>query len=248
MPIIQPGARGASVAVVDLVKTPAGGLEARPRLEPVDPRAAPRDPALLAALQFYRRRSDSVDARPIAQLKRPLTREGAQYALGGLIAEARRNALRADVGLVRTATIMADLPAGSVNYARLSAVEPARADLVVVGVTGAGLRAALEHALDGEAPSAHIAGVQVRYDPRKPAGKRISDVVLQGKRDLKAGNHYVLAVDAATADGAGGYDMLRGLPVERGGMIDVEADAAFLRKLPQPVEVGGTAGFVSTRR
>jgi hypothetical protein len=31
-------------------------------------------------------------------------------------------------------------------------------------------------------------------------------------------------------------------------MIDVEADAAFLRKLPQPVDVGGTAGFVSTRR
>ena len=51
-----------------------------------------------------------------------------------------------------------------------------------------------------------------------------------------------------TAAGAGGYDVLRGLPLQRGALLAVEADAAFLRKLPQPVEVGGTAGFVSTRR
>ena len=248
IPIVQPDARGASVAVVDLVKTPAGGLEARPRVVTVNSDAVSRDPALLAALQFYRRRSDSVDARPIAQLKRPLPREGAQYPLGGLLAEARRNAVRADVGLVRNETMMADLPAGAVSYARLSAVEPARADIVAVALTGVQLRSALEHALDGGAPLAHIAGAQVRYDPGKPAGRRIKDVVLQGKRDLESGGRYVLAVDAATADGAGGYGMLRGLPVVRGGMMDVEADAAFLRKLPQPVDVGGTAGFVSTRR
>jgi 2',3'-cyclic-nucleotide 2'-phosphodiesterase/3'-nucleotidase len=247
IPIVQPNARGASVAVVDLVKTPAGGLEARPRVVTVDRGSASHDPALLAALQFYRRRSDSVDARPIAQLKRPLPREGAQYALGGLIAEARRNAVRADVGLVRNETMRADLPAGTVSYARLTAVEPARADIVAVTLTGVQLRAVLEHVLDGGAPSAHIAGAQVRYDPAKPVGRRIKDVVLQGKRDLKSGSRYVLAVDAATAEGAGGYEMLRGVPVERGGMIDVEADAAFLRKLPQPVDVGGTAGFVSTR-
>lgn len=248
IPIVQPDARGASVAVVDLVKTPAGGLEARPRVVKVDRAAASRDAALLAALQFHRRRSDSVDARPIAQLKRPLPREGAQHALGGLLAEARRNAVRADVGLVRNETLMADLPAGAVTYTRLTAVEPARADIVAVALTGVQLRSALEHALDGGAPSAHIAGAQVRYDPGKPAGRRIKGVVLQGKRDLESGGRYVLAVDAATAEGAGGYQVLRGLPVERGGMIDVEADAAFLRKLPQPVDVGGTAGFVSTRR
>ena len=39
-----------------------------------------------------------------------------------------------------------------------------------------------------------------------------------------------------------------GIPAAAGGMMAVEADAAFLRKLPQPVEIGGTAGFVSTRK
>ena len=48
-------------------------------------------------------------ARPIAELKRPLVRGGTESPLGGLVAEARRNALRADVGLVRTEMLKADL-------------------------------------------------------------------------------------------------------------------------------------------
>ena len=37
--------------------------------------------------------------RPLAEMKRPLVRAGAQYPLGALLAEARRNVLRTDLGL-----------------------------------------------------------------------------------------------------------------------------------------------------
>ena len=248
IPIVQAGSRGSSVAVADLVKTPAGGLDVRARVEPVDTVARSKNPGLVAALEFYRRRSDSLDARPIAQLKRPLPKDGAQFALGGLIAEARRNVLRADIGLVRNEAIAADLPSGSVTYGLLSAVEPNRLDMVTVEVTGVQLRAALEHALDGGAPAAHIAGAQVRFDPKKPVGRRIVKIELQGKGGIRPSGRYTLATDAATAAGAGGYRVLAGLPLERAGLIDVEADAALLRRLPQPVEAGGAAGFVSTRK
>ena len=147
--------------------------------------------------------------------------------------------MRADVGLVRNESIASDLPSGAVTYARLTAVEPGRRDMVRVTVTGVQLRAALEHALDGGSPSAHIAGAQVRYDPRKPDGRRISRIVLQGNRTVRPADRYTLALDESTAEGAGGYAMLAGLPKERRGMTDVEVDAAFLRRLPQPVEVRG---------
>jgi 2',3'-cyclic-nucleotide 2'-phosphodiesterase (5'-nucleotidase family) len=248
IPIVQAGARGSSVAVIDLVRTSSGGVAVRPRIEPADTAAHPKNPALVAALQFYRRRSDSVDARPITELKRPLARAGDQFALGGLLAEARRNSVRADVGLIRNAAIEADLPAGSVTYGRLAEVEPRAGDVVKVTVTGLQLRAALEHALDGGAPSAHIAGAQVRYDPTKPVGRRINSIALQGKRKTRPADRYTIATDEETAAGSGGYEVLRGLPMQRAGLLAVEADAAFLRKLPQPVEVGGTAGFVSTRK
>ena len=42
--------------------------------------------------------------------------------------------------------------------------------------------------------------------------------------------------------------LLAGAPVERVGLLDVDAVAAYLRRLPQPVEVGASSAFQSTRR
>ena len=156
--------------------------------------------------------------RPLAELKRPLVREGAQFPLGALIADARRNALRADLGLVRTESIRADLPAGPVTYARLSAVEPARSDLVRLTLTGAQLsRAAGAGArrvgrADG-APGRRARCATIRA--RAP-GKRIRGVVLAGGRKVRPDAEYTLATDEATAGGAGGLSPLRGPAVRAG--------------------------------
>jgi 2',3'-cyclic-nucleotide 2'-phosphodiesterase (5'-nucleotidase family) len=247
IPILETGSGGRMVGVADLVKTPAGGLEFRVGVSPVDSARGGGSPELRAALAAYARRSDSVFSRPIADLKRPLAREGAQYSLGALIAEARRNALRTDLGLVRSVAIRADLPAGPATLGRLSEVEPARSDLVRLTLTGAQLTDLLEQALAGDGPTVHLAGAQVRYDPRARPGRRVKSVVLQGGRKLRRETEVTLATDLPTAEGAGGLSVLRGLVFERAGLVDVEAVAALLRRLPQPVEVVRAAGFVSSR-
>jgi 2',3'-cyclic-nucleotide 2'-phosphodiesterase/3'-nucleotidase/5'-nucleotidase len=248
IPVLEAGSRGGAVGVADLVKTPAGGLEFRTRIAPVEAGRTTHNPGLTAALATYRRLSDSLEARPIAAIKRPLFRTGGQFPLGGLLAEARRNLLRADVGLVLSQDIQADLPAGPATYARLSAVQPDRRNLVRLTLTGTQLMALLEQVLAGGAgPAAHVAGVQVRYDPKRPADRRVQRVTFQGGRRLRPEERYTLATDEATARGVGGYAMLAGIPAVRGGYLDVEAVAAFLRRLPQPVEVSDAAGFLSTR-
>ena len=248
MPILETGSGARMVGVADLVKTPAGGLEFRVGVVPVDSTRNGGNAAFRTALEAYGRLSDSLLARPIAELKRPLVRAGNQYPLGALVAEARRNALRTDLGLVRTESIRADLPAGPATYARLSAVEPARSDLVRLTLTGAQLTAVLEQALAGTGgPTVHLAGAQVRYDPRAAAGKRVRGVVLQGGRKLRRDAEVTVATDQATAEGSGGLAALGGVLYEREGLLDVEAVATFLRRLPQPVEASRAAGFVSTR-
>jgi hypothetical protein len=72
-------------------------------------------------------------------------------------------------------------------------------------------------------------------------------VVLQGGRKLRAQAEYTLATDDASAGGAGGLAALAGLRYERGGLLDVEATAAYLRRLPQPVEASRPSGFLPTR-
>jgi hypothetical protein len=81
-----------------------------------------------------------------------------------------------------------------------------------------------------------------------PAGQRLKEVTLVGGKKVKANESYTLATDDATAAGAGGLTMLAAAPVERVGLLDSEAVAAYLRRLPQPVEVGASSAFQSTRR
>jgi 2',3'-cyclic-nucleotide 2'-phosphodiesterase (5'-nucleotidase family) len=237
------------LAVGDLVKTPAGGLEMRARVAAVSPAAVRPGTPLAGALDTFARRSESIARRAQAQLKRPLPREGNQYALGGVLAEARRNLARADLGLVRNASIRADLPAGPVTLARLREIEPAGSDLVRLTLTGAQIQSLLERALEEpEGPSVHLAGGQVRYDPRAPAGQRVRQVTLGTGRKLKPRDSYTVATDDSTAAGAGGFTMLPGRPIERVGLLDVEAAVTYLRRLPQPVEVEASTAFRSTRR
>ena len=75
IPILETGSEGRMVGVADLVKTPAGGLEFRIGVSPVDSARSGGGTELRAALETYTRRSDTLLARPIAEIKRPLERE-----------------------------------------------------------------------------------------------------------------------------------------------------------------------------
>ena len=145
---------------------------------------------------------------------------------------------------MRSESIRADLPAGPVDLRSGSrAVEPARSDLVRLTLTGTQLTALLEQALAlSDGPTVHLAGAQVRYDPRAPAGQA-------GPRRRAAGRPEAQAPTPSNArhrrcrppEGAGGLSPLAGLQYQRAGLLDVEAVAAFLRRLPQPVEVAPAA-------
>ena len=247
IPIVEAGIGGRALAVADLVKTPAGGREVRTRLMPVNPDSIRGDSALAVLVQGYARNAESATKRIVASLKLPLSRSGSQHALGRLIAEARRNVLRADLGLVGNGGIRGDLPGGPVNYGQLYEVQPFQNALLKVTLSGRQLREVLEHALAEGEPSAHISGAVVRYDPRRSPGRRVRSVELQGRR-LRNDARYTLAVDDFLASGGDGYRMLMDLPAEPGGMLDVDGLITYLRRLSQPIEVTIRPGFVSTRR
>ena len=237
-----------SLAVADVVRTSAGGREVRIRLEPISPDRVDGDEQMALLVDEYRRRTASITGRVVANVKVPLPREGDQHRLGGMIAEARRNVLRADVGLVGNAGIGADLPAGPVTYGQLYRVQPSESGLVKLTVTGAQLREVLEQALSRNGrPAAHVAGIRVRYDPRRPAGRRIQRLELLGSRKFQSNAEYTLATDDFLASGGEGYLALLNRPSVPGSILDVDAVIAYLRRLPQPAEITAPPGFQSTR-
>lgn len=248
IPIIEAGSGGAALALADLVKTPAR-REVRTRIVPVIPAQATEDTLMARLVEGMSRKADTLASRIVANVKFPLVRDGDQYRLGSLIAEARRNVLRADVGLVRNDDIRADLPGGPVRYGQLFEVQSSQNSLVKVTLSGRQLREVLEHALDRRGrPTAHVSGATVSYDPRRPLRKRVRGVELQGGRKLRPNGTYTLAVDDFVASGGEGYAMLAGLPAEPGGMLDVDGLMTYVKRLPQPADITLETGFTSTRR
>ena len=182
----------------------------------------------------------------IGTLDAPLARTG--DPLGNLIADAYRAATGTDVALVNNGGIRADLPAGPTTWGALFEVEPFQNFLAKLRVSGAVLRQVLEHAVGGSDTGAHLSGLVVRVDPAAPAGARIVSATLADGRALLDTATYTLTVPDFVAAGGSGYAMLRGLPAENSGTVDLEALVAYVRWLPQPVRPPTDPRLVEVRR
>jgi 5'-nucleotidase len=87
----------------------------------------------------------------------------------------------------------------------------------------------------------------VRYDPRRPVGRRIQRLELLGSRKFQPNAEYTLATDDFLAAGGEGYRALVNRPSVPASMLDVDAVIAYLKRLPQPAEFTASPGFQSSR-
>jgi 2',3'-cyclic-nucleotide 2'-phosphodiesterase/3'-nucleotidase len=183
----------------------------------------------------------------VAQMKFPLARTAGEHQLGRLVADARRNGVRAHFAIVSSETIAADLPAGSVTRDDLAAVLPADLSLVRLTLTGEELRAVLEYVVAAGDPIAHVAGLEVWYDPGRDEGRRIRSVRFPDGRDVRDSERYTLATSTSLFDGTAGFSTVQWLPRENVETSDVEALVAYLRRLRQPVEAPPANRFHTSR-
>jgi 2',3'-cyclic-nucleotide 2'-phosphodiesterase (5'-nucleotidase family) len=112
IPIVEAQSSGRAVAVVDFVR--AGGTRREVRVQLVTPYAdqVKPDPALVEALGRQQQVVRGLASRPVGRLKFPLKREGDEYGLGRLIADAQRSLGKGDVAIMNNGGIRADLPEG----------------------------------------------------------------------------------------------------------------------------------------
>jgi 2',3'-cyclic-nucleotide 2'-phosphodiesterase (5'-nucleotidase family) len=233
IPIVQARSNGTALGIVDFVDS-AGTRVARVRVETVWADRESPDTAVARVVDGYVQRTAPLSRREIATLAAPMERRGDQYALGNLIADAFRAAAHADVAIVNNGGIRADLPAGPVTWGQLFEVVPFQNYVVRLRVTGAVLRATLEHAVGMADARAHVSGITVRVAAANPVGQRVTSVTLADGRALLDTATYTLAVPDFMAAGGSGYAMLR-VAADNTGVVDLDALVEYLRGLPQPV-------------
>ena len=231
IPVIQARSSGTAVGVVDFVVAPGGARTARVRIETVwADREAP-DTAVQRLVAESERSVEPLTSRQVATLAEALARRGDQYPLGNLIADAYREAARADAAIVNNGGIRADLPAGRVSWGETFQVLPFQNYVTRVSVTGEVLRRAVVHAVGARAAQAHVAGLRVTFG-RDGA---LRELRLANGRPVRERSRYTLAVPDYLAGGGSGFAMLRDQPAVNSGVVDVDALVAYLRRRPQPV-------------
>jgi 2',3'-cyclic-nucleotide 2'-phosphodiesterase / 3'-nucleotidase / 5'-nucleotidase len=238
IPIVQARSSGAGIAVVDFVRvSDVGGTrrEVRARIETPFADRVRLDPGLVDALRLSQQSITAITGRPVARFAVELRRTGDEYGLGRLIADAQRNVAKTDVALVNNGGIRADVAAGPATYGDLFRVEPFQNRLMRLVVSGNVLKQVLEHALAGDGPDAHVAGIMVWYDLGKPAGQRITKLRLPNGKGVDDVRTYTLAVGDFLAAGGSGYRMLVGAPSREVGVTDLDALIQYLAVLRQPI-------------
>jgi len=155
--------------------------------------------------------------------RKPSVRTG-ETAIGNLIADAQKAALGADIAMANgggirgnkiydagtTLTrrdILTELPFGNLN--------------ILIEIDGATVLAALENGVSQVEKTAgrfpQVSGMSFMYDPSKPAGQRVHQVMVGGA-PLDPAKMYKMATNDYAAGGGDGYKMLRKGKVLIGGL------------------------------
>ena len=136
----------------------------------------------------------------------------AEAAVGDLVADAMRAALKTDVAFAAASEIKSKndpFPPGKVSSADIAKLVSYPDDpLAVLEITGKAIRAALEKAVAiYPQPSLgflQVSGLKFEFDPAKPVGERVHSVSIGGK-PMDATARYTVAVTNSIANGALGY-------------------------------------------
>ena len=139
--------------------------------------------------------------------------------IGNFVADAYRFAVNADIGFVNGGSIRADLiyEPGVLTKRDVLSILPFNNPIVKVEVSGKLLMQIIEHGVARSGPGEdnepgrfpQISGLRFVYDASKPAGKRVVEAFISGKRVVEDTNYTIATSDFLVSRGGDGYTMLK---------------------------------------
>ena len=199
------------------------------------------DPAATAFLAEEERMFASVANQTIGIAAHNITREennAGESAMGDLVADGERAAMKTDVGFETSSDILADLSAGNITWNDLYAVQPAGGTVLSMTLTGKQILEALEQQWQDPTPPGNliVSGLEYTYNASKPAGSRVIEVNIHGV-PLNPNKTYSVSMDSFLVSGGSGYTTFEnGLNITD-GYDNIDTLVSYVESLPQPVNV-----------
>lgn len=226
--LIQPRNWATSVAVATLTVARGTGVIAR-RGSVVQAAGHVEDAAVLAATREAHERTVRYVSRPLGETRVPWSGDSARVLdtpLIDFINETQRKKAGTDLSATPAFTL-ASIDSGPITVAQIARLYPYENTLRAVRISGAQLKAYLEHSaryyrslgstplVDSTVPGYNfdiIAGADYTLDLSKPLGARVTSLAVRG-RAVAPSDTFTLALNNYRQTGGGGYAMLSGAPV-----------------------------------
>lgn len=215
----------------------------------VDAKTGPKNAAMTTLVNRAKELTDPLAKRQVAtlgaeQITRTANAAG-ESVLGRLIADSQLAATSsadkggAVIAFMNPGGIRADLPVNvpnpgmGVTYGDVFTVQPFGNVMMVISLTGAQIKAALEQQFDSPAPGQNrilqvSKGLTYTWDAAKPKGEKVSDLKLNGA-DLDPNATYRVALNNFLADGGDGFTVFAQGTNRLGGAVDIDAFQEYLR-------------------
>lgn len=247
-PIFKMTSDARELGQIDLNILPSGELDS------IDWKVIPVDSTTKEAPEFaavYKKYSGLLTqlAKPVGSTTVALDARSAENRtretnVGNFITDAFRKSTAADVGFMNGGSVRADgiIGPGKLTQRDLLSILPFKNKLVKIEVTGATLRAALEHGVSRSAEDSQpggfpqVSGIKFSFDASRPPGSRLVDVKVNNLPLDDAKKYTLTTTTFIGLDGGDGYSMFKGatvvIPPER-----LATDADTVRKAigPKPI-------------
>ncbi|HET6978309.1 MAG TPA: 5'-nucleotidase C-terminal domain-containing protein [Pyrinomonadaceae bacterium] len=253
-PIFKMTSDARELGQIDLNILPSGELDS------IDWKVIPVDSKTKEAPEFaaiYKKYAGVLTelAKPIGTTKVALDARSAENRtketnVGNFITDAFRKATAADIGFMNGGSIRADgiLGPGRLTQRDLLSIMPFKNKLVKLEVTGATLRAALEHGVSRSAEDSQpggfpqVSGIKFSFDASRPSGSRLVDVTVNNLPLDDAKKYTLTTTTFIGLDGGDGYSMFKGatvvIPPER-APTDVDTVKKAIGRVPIAPKVEG---------
>ncbi|MGV8038963.1 MAG: bifunctional metallophosphatase/5'-nucleotidase [Thermoanaerobaculaceae bacterium] len=165
----------------------------------------PPDPAVVARLEPFRKAAAPALSEVVGQASARLVRRyNLESPLGDFVADVMRESTGAEIAFENAGGLRADLPEGVVTRAHVVDALPFINTVVTLEMTGTQVREVLEQGLTLERGLVQVSGLEVTYDPTRPAGSRLLAVKVGGQ-PLDDGRSYRVATNSFLALGGDLY-------------------------------------------
>lgn len=199
------------------------------------------DPVAAAMAQAFKKPIEAKANEVVGHTETGLPRDNGpqgENPMGNVIADAMHAATEkagAVMATMNAGGVRAPIDAGPITYGHAITVQPFGNTLTLLDLSGAELKAVLEHGL-ANAPEysgafLHVSkNVRVEYDPKRPAGDRITNLTISGKA-IAPGDTYRICTNSFTAGGGDFHDVLKNAKGYRldTGLLDLDALLDYLK-------------------